>query len=300
MPLRTSLLSSTMLSGIVGVTFLGTLNVSAAELYAKGPYASTAVPFTAPAVDGFNGKIEAFGGSTASRGLVGASGAFSIPLGNRWGLQFDATAGSYDSLFFGGIGAHLFWRDPSVGMLGLYASHTYWDKFSGLRASHIAVEGEYYMGQWTIQGIAGFETGNSASAVVGPFIQTYDVQTRFFDKINLAYYLQPDFKLFVGHRYLGGRHAAALGGEYAFPLGGGRMASLFAEGRIGDGDYRGIWGGLKVYFGQRDKSLVQRHRQDDPIIWMPMTLFSIINSLTTTPVTPPECCIVDPDTDSNT
>ena len=43
------------------------------------------------------------------------------------------------------------------------------------------------------------------------------------------------------------------------------------------------------------KSLIQRHRQDDPIEWTPETLFSITNSQTTTPVIkkknnpPPPC-----------
>ena len=56
------------------------------------------------------------------------------------------------------------------------------------------------------------------------------------------------------------------------------MASLFVEGRAGENDFRGVWGGVKFYFGQKDKSLIQRHRQDDPINWAPKSLFSIVNS----------------------
>ena len=33
------------------------------------------------------------------------------------------------------------------------------------------------------------------------------------------------------------------------------MASLFAEGRIGEDDYHGVWGGVRFYFGQNDKTL---------------------------------------------
>ena len=42
------------------------------------------------------------------------------------------------------------------------------------------------------------------------------------------------------------------------------MAALFAEGRIGEDDYHGVWGGIRFYFGQKDKSLIRRHREDDP------------------------------------
>src|SRR5262249_10842395 len=107
-------------------------------------------------------------------------------------------------------------------------------------------------------------------------------------------YVDDNWKVFVGHRYLGGKNAAAFGTEAAISLGGGRMASLFVEGRAGEDDFRGVWGGVKGYFGQRGKSLVQRHRQDDPINWSPDTLFSIVNSLghsssarVTTPACPP-------------
>jgi hypothetical protein len=80
----------------------------------------------------------------------------------------------------------------------------------------------------------------------------------------------------IGHRYLGGKHALALGTEHAFTLGNGQASSLFVEARLGEGDFHGVWGGLKFYWGQKDKSLIARHRQDDPPVWD--TLFSITNS----------------------
>ena len=54
------------------------------------------------------------------------------------------------------------------------------------------------------------------------------------------------------------------------------MASAFVEGRIGEGDFHGVWGGLRVYFGQKDKPLIDRHRQDDPTVWGVDSLFSSI------------------------
>jgi hypothetical protein len=43
------------------------------------------------------------------------------------------------------------------------------------------------------------------------------------------------------------------------------MTSLFAEGWIGERANNGLLAGLRIYFGQRDKSLMDRHRQDDPL-----------------------------------
>ena len=287
-----------MLYGIVGATFLSGWNAQAADLFTKAPLAAAPVPQSA--VDGINGKIEAFGGSVADRSLFGTKGAISIPLQGQFGAQIDGAVGGLDGRVFGSIAGHLFWRDPSRGLAGIYVNHTAWDQFGGVHVTQVAGEGEYYWQRWTLQGIAGVEFGNSASQtstfVVPPvppfnlpaipgvattFTETFDVQTRFFDQINLKYYFTDNWDGYVGHRYLGGKHALALGTEYAFPLSGGTMAAAFVEGRVGENEFHGIWGGLKVYFGQHDKPLIARHRQDDPNIWGVDSLFSILNSRTT-------------------
>jgi Hom_end-associated Hint len=116
---------------------------------------------------------------------------------------------------------------------------------------------------------------------VTTFTESYDVKTRFFDQINLAYYPTENWKAFVGHRYLGGRNAIALGSEFAQPLGGGVVGSLFVEARFADHDFPSIWGGLRFYFGQSDTPLIARHRRDDPPIWSADSLFSILNNHST-------------------
>ena len=275
-----------MLTGIAAVS---PMTAAAADLSAKNPIFS---PQTyQPAVDGLNWKIAGLGGTMADRAIYVGTGSVSIPLAGQYGLQLDVATGAYDDRYFAAGGAHLFWRDPSRGLVGLYGSATHWDEFGGLRVGQVAGEVEFYFGQWTIQGIAGVETGNSKTAIVGNFTETYNTETRFFDKINLAYYINDNWKSFVGHRYLGGKHALALGTEFAFRVNGPTMGSLFVEGRIGEDDYNGVWGGLRFYGGQKDKTLIQRHRQDDPIEWTPETLFSIVNGQSSTPVVkkkPPE------------
>jgi hypothetical protein len=200
-------------------------------------------------------------------------------------MQIDVQAGSLGGDGFGGIAGHLFWRNPGHGLLGMYVSHTHWSRFDGASVTHVAAEGEYYWQRWTLQGIAGIEFGNSATnatssvattaqagAIPGvtttsTFLEGYDVKTRFFDQINLKYYWRDNWATYIGHRYMGGRNAFALGTEWAFPVSTTMLASAFVEGRLGSGDFQGIWGGLRVYYGQHDKTLIQRHRQDDPGWW---------------------------------
>jgi hypothetical protein len=82
--------------------------------------------------------------------------------------------------------------------------------------------------------------------------------------VDLSYYPTDNWKVSVGHRFVGGNHMAAVGTEYLFSLGGGTAASAFVEGRIGDRNNRAVFGGLNIYFGQKDKTLIRRHREDDP------------------------------------
>lgn len=233
-----------------------------ADMPTKAPHAGCV-----QAVDGINGKVAGLGGSFANKGVYGALGSVSLPLGCEFGVQIDALGGSFDKRFLGAGAGHLFWRDPAKALLGAYGSYTYWNQVGGVRIGHVGPEAEMYLGRWTLRGLAGVEFGNTASGTIGSLIQTYDIKTRFFDQVNLTYYLQDNFNLSVGHRYLGGKHALALGGEYGIPMNHGVMASLFAEARIGESTFHGVWGGMRFYFGQKDKTLIRRHREDDPIDW---------------------------------
>lgn len=230
-----------------------------------------------------------------------------LPVGNQFGVQFDAQIGSLGGDAFGSVVGRYFWRDPGRGLLGFYASETGWARFGGVHVTHIAPEFEVYWGRWTLRGLVGVEFGNSASRTTSnttasivnapgggggggvlttttitasTFTETYDVKTRLFDELSLKYYITDNWTGYAGHRYLGGRHALVVGSEYAVPMGGNRLASVFAEARVGQNAFEGIWAGARMYFGQKDKSLMQRHREDDPLPWD--TLFSIVNSVSGT------------------
>jgi hypothetical protein len=257
-----ALLRSAVACAVAGGVGLVSAPARSADLPTKAPAAGCV-----QAVDGINGKVAGWGGSFASNSIYGGTGSLAAPLGCEFGAQIDATGANFNGRFLGAIGGHLFWRDPAKGLLGAYGSYTYWNQAGGVRVGHVGPEAEWYIGRWTLQGVAGVEFGNTTSETIGSVIQTYEVKTRFFDQLNVVYYLQDDLKLFVGHRYIGGKHALALGGEWGLPMSHGIMAALFAEGRIGEDDFHGIWGGLRIYFGHKDKTLIRRHREDDPIDW---------------------------------
>lgn len=229
------------------------------------------LPQPLPAVDGFNAKIDGYGGGADHiRSLYGGSGSLAFPIAQQWGVQLDGGVGSFDSSGTSRGAGHVFWRDPSVGLLGAYGSYSHWNGIGfatipriGANTARYAAEGEAYWGRWTFAGLAGYE----AVRINAPFVAgvpPLSIPNRFFDSIRASYYLTDNFKLSIGHIYTIGRNALTLGSEYGFAFGGGRMASLFAEGIIGGGGNNLVRGGLRIYFGQRDKTLIDRNRQDDP------------------------------------
>lgn len=267
-------LASTTLSLATALSF--SVAAKASDLPAPASIDPTSpAAYRLPAVDGFNFKLDAFGGSVDDGGLGGLGGAFSFPLTERYGAQIDVTLANVDGDAYGSVAGHVFWRDPSVALLGGYASYAAYEGFGGVSAYQAALESEYYMGNITLRGVAGVEGINADPWSSGGSTYDFSDETRFFDKVDIVWYPTDDFKVSLGHRYTGGFHAAALGTEYMWHLNGGTAVSLFAEGRLGEDDYKALWAGVRVYHGQSDKTLIRRHREDDPNQWDPDTGTSI-------------------------
>lgn len=258
---RNAFLSSTAL--VTGL--LLSSSVMAADLYVEG---TPNTPTVLPAVSGINGKISLEGGALDEEGFGAISGSVSIPFAYRYGVQLDATAGILDDDFIGSVGGHLFWRDPSYALLGIYGSYSRNEAVDG-DVSRIGVEGEYYWNQFTLKSVIGAE-------FIDIDLPAYD-ETNFFAFTDLSYYAMDNLELSIGHRYTGESNALALGIEYQldqqmFSSG----ISLYAEGRIGEDDYQGAWAGVRMYLGD-NKSLIRRHREDDPTDWAEDNLFGITN-----------------------
>lgn len=228
---------------------------------------TAAAPQTLPAVDGVNAKIEIGGGGwfgDRSHGFYGGGGSLAIPLAHQWGAQLDAGIGSDGDLLNVSGAGHLFWRDPSIGLIGAYGSYAHMGGLDSgnMGATHIAAEGQLYWRRWNFTVAAGAELVSYGD--LPSWWNQSSMVARFFDSVTAAYYVTDNLQLWAGQRYAYGMNGAALGVENAVALGGGRMASLFADGMIAEGGNAGVRGGIRLYLGKRDKTLIDRHRQDDP------------------------------------
>lgn len=246
-------LSSGLIFGLASVTF-------AADLppidVGPGPVPAESLP----AVSAFNGKIAGFGGwlddETGDTGIGGLMGSFSVPLGHRFGFEADGMVATAHSDFVGEVGAHLFWRDPSKGLLGLYGEYVTRDD-PDWETWRLGVEGHAYLGNISLEALVGYEETDLPPG--------FSDDENVFAYLDAAYYLNDNFRIAAGYRHLDGIHIGAAGLEYQFSESfWGMGTSVFAEGRIGEDDYAAVWGGLRLYLGQENKSLIRRHREDDP------------------------------------
>ncbi len=78
--------------------------------------------------------------------------------------------------------------------------------------------------------------------------------------VDAAFYPTDDLELSIGASIIGDQEFARAGLEYQFA---DSMTVSFG-GKIGEDDYFNVTGGLSFYFGGGEKSLIRRHREDDP------------------------------------
>ena len=219
-----------------------------------------------PAVSGVNAKISIEGGLYDDKDSVIALGSLSAPLGHHFGVQLDGALGELDNDALSGGGAHLFTRDPSNYLLGVYGSYHQWNSINIWR---VAVEYEFYLDRFSITGLAGSENIDIPSFDSGLQTLTKD-DNHFFGHIDLDFYPLDDLKIYGGYRYISEVSLGAVGVEYLL-RNSGFPVSLFAKARFGDDDHTRITGGLRVFLGaDRDKSLIIRHRTEDPQNYTPI------------------------------
>lgn len=208
-----------------------------------------------PAVSGVNGKWELDAGlfNPGSAGFR-AAGSLSVPLGERFGAQGDIMATwTGGGLYLAGAG-HLFTRDPSQYLLGVAGGVVV---APGATLAALGLEGELYMDRWSLEGWAGIAAIDYAAALPP------DV-AGFFAIGDIAFYPTDDLRFTLGGSSILGDNALHLGAEYQlsnldWPV------SLTADARIHAAGGYAITAGLKGYLGgEPGKSLIDRHRQDDP------------------------------------
>jgi hypothetical protein len=263
MRMRTWLLSTTCLVAAVG-------GAQAADF--SDTSVAFAEPSGLPAVSAPNGKLSAFGGGQDGT-LYGLAGSFTVPLGFAYGLQVDGLVGSGDGAAFYGVAGHAFWRDPAKGLIGVYGSYVGWEAsdtvgvsspidgvadVTGADVGKIGLEGAAYLGPVSLEGLGAYQFGD---------------RTGFTGKATLAVYPGENLRFDGGVRYLDGVGAIGTVGAEWQPHDGSGF-TLFASGAFGADDYSQVLGGVRVYFSDTHKSLIKRHREDDPGNDLPDDLFT--------------------------
>lgn len=211
-----------------------------------------------PAVSGVNAKVDARGGfvKTEGGGIDGAAGfagaALTAPIGQQFGIQVDGAAGSADGRFYWGAGAHLFWRDPTKGLLGIYGQH---GEMKDAGVSRLGLEGDAYFGRFTLGGNVAYQWGNRSSRI--------EVDDGIVAGVNLKFYISDNFMVRAG----GGVEAGSGFGRGGFEFQPGFAAlpglSIFADAGGGSNSNVYALAGIRYYFGD-NKTLIRRHREDDP------------------------------------
>lgn len=247
-----------VLLGSVLYVPLALITAKAADLVIldPSPAAEQDTGFVLPAVSGPNGKFELdLGGLTDPSSVIFRAGAsFSIPVGDTFGLQGDLAVGRFADEWVGGGALHAFARDPQSYLIGVTAGVVAAD---GAALGALGVEGELYLDRVSLEGWAGW----AALEYDDPSLSD---DSGFFGIGDLAYYPTDDWRLSIGVASILDTQSVRLATEYQF--------GDFGVPLSGTGELRyydtGAWSakvGLKGYFGgDPDKSLIDRHRQDDP------------------------------------
>lgn len=238
-------------------------------------------PAGLPAVDGINGKFAGFGGTREGQPAGIADINLTIPVGHRYGAQFDIGIGTVDGNFVHATGAHFFWRTPARGLAGFEIVHGR-NAGNGFDLLRIGLEGELYLDNITLQIRGGF--------------QALDIEHGGYVKAFFNWYPVPDLRLRAGGQLAHGSRSNRLVGsiEYQFTRFGSTGVSGFLDGSVGQNGFTAVFAGLRFHFGHRYKTLIRRHREDDPEGLVVPTVKDIQNSGLSTPVAqPPPLVIVD-------
>jgi hypothetical protein len=120
-----------------------------------------------------------------------------------------------------------------------------------------SMEGEYYLKQFTLAagaGVAGLEYEN------GPYPFIDDNVTDFFASAAVRYYPWDDLMLSAAYLHVFDNELVLGMVEYQTPIHG---LTVFAQVAEGEHDYDHAPLGVQFYIGKA-KSLIRRHREDDP------------------------------------
>ena len=232
-----------LLSGTIAAGMYGSVSM-AADVETTGPL---------PAVSGINGKVELGGGFADindfnSDEVFRGGAALSFPVGDMFGIQADLTALDVFGETAVGGAMHAFTRDPSSYLFGVYGGYV---DAGPSNIWYIGPEAELYLDNISIEAVGGYMDISNGGG------------SEFYAVGDVALYATDNLRLAVGGGTVAGFESAHAGLEW-FMGDTGLPASVTLDGRIGEDGFSSVMAGFSVYFGGEDKSLIRRHREDDP------------------------------------
>lgn len=216
------------------------------------------------AVSQVNGKANVFAGNFDGENGWSGEGSVSWPIAQHYGAQLDVLHTKVDDVEFSGIGAHLFWRDNTKGLVGLSVGGIDGDLQHSIE---IAAEGEYYLHQITLAGKLGHASIKYDAPA--PFIDTD--KGGLLTQASVGWYPMNNLNVAASAERRFNQNAYSLEAEFQLP---DSNVSLLVNLMEGAHDYDHAWFGVRYYFGER-KSLKTRHRHDDPKSLLTGTLAGI-------------------------
>jgi len=201
-----------------------------------------------PAVSDINAKVSAGCGDLDAASAVFGTASVTIPVTHSFGFAADVLGGDYSADSLWGVGGNLFWRNPNKGLVGIIGSDV---QVGSAKVWRTGVAGESYLGQFSVIGDIGYQAGDMA-------------KHSMFSDLGCKWYAYDNLALGVGGAYSGKDIAGVASIEYMPAQGFVPGLAFFLNGSIGESDYSSVIVGIRYYFGKENKTLKQRHREDDP------------------------------------
>jgi hypothetical protein len=257
-----------LLSGTIAAGMYGSVSIAA----------DVETTTTLPAVSGVNGKVEIGAGwadidDFSSDEVFRGGAALSFPVGDMFGIQADVYAvDAFGETTVGGA-IHAFTRDPNSYLFGVYGGYA---DAGPANVFYVGPEAELYLDNISIEAIGGYMDVSGSGSSSG---------SEFYALADLAFYATDNLRLSIGASTVAGFETGRAGLEW-FLGDTGLPVSLKLDGRVGDNSFTSVMAGVSLYFGGEDKSLIRRHREDDPPIYF-LDIFGAFLGST---------CVDDPET----
>jgi hypothetical protein len=238
---------------------------SSALGYAGSPKTGSSAngPTSLPAESGVNYTLSPFAGyfnagsGLGSQAVGGGTGSVAFPIGHSFGLFTEGTAGSIGGYGFYQGGTNLYWRDPSLGLVGATGQVGHLNTSFG--------DANFASGGANFEGYFGRFTPFATAGAFG----VQSLKAAGYGTIGTAYYPTDNLQLALSGIDYGGSSGVQGGIEYLLPEKvQGIATTVSVDGFLGNHGMSGAMARFTLLFGPKtanNKTLIERRRQDDPI-----------------------------------